>query len=827
MSPIKPFIQVALPHKDILEGRLSMDVFAADLWQVFRGSAPIEYQDPDIFFQKTFLTVGLKNLLGVVEKRLTGNGGDPVIQIQTPFGGGKTHGLIALYHKMKELGANVAVIDGTALDAKESRLWEEIERQLTGRISLLGGETSPGKEKIIELLSRKQSVLILMDEVLEYVVKAEGIKVGDSNLAYQTLAFLQELTGAVSTIEKALLVATLPSSTLEHYSEGAERIFQQIQKIFGRVESIFTPVQEGEIENVVRRRLFQSVDEGSAKKIVNEFVEYLERENLLNGDDLNLYRERFMRSYPFKPEVIDILYKRWGSYPNFQRTRGVLRLLSMVIYDLREENIPFIGLGDFNLANEEIKRELIKHIGSEYDSIIAQDITSPDAGAKKVDKDIGTSYLPYHLGTKVATNIFMLSFSGRGERGSSIKEIKINSSIPDLPSSIIDDVINKLRERLFYLSDEGLYFSNQPNLNRILINREESIPDDELFDAEKDLIKKYLSGKDSKFSVYIFPSSSLDVKDDKSLKLVILKSYGDIQKFIDYYGERPRVYRNTLFFLYPDESNELGFYRFLRQKKAWELIDRDDKLTLTEGQKREVKRRIEDAEKRGYEELRRYYRKLYLPKGDEKDLGTPTYNINPKLDEDIYSFLKKEGLILEKISHIVISDKYLKNRDKVETKSILESLYNTPGEMIITSEDVLRNAIKEGIEKGAISVLVRDKLADEVTFSEGEVITISKPNPPKPPTEPTIENLPGTIPRPEAPVQKGYKRLHLELDVPVGRLSDIARTVNNLLKNRFNSIKLKITIDVKDGFISESEYEDKVCEALSQAEISVLDEKKE
>jgi len=383
MSSVKPFVQVALPHSDILEGRLSMDVFAADLWQVFRGNAPVEYQDPDIFFQKTFVTSGLKNLIEVAERRLSGYGGESVIQLQTPFGGGKTHGLIALYHRMKEFGANIVVIDGTALDAKDVKLWEEMERQLTGSVSLLRGDTSPGRDKIIDLLSKKQPVLILMDEVLEYTVKAEGIKVGDSNLAVQTLAFLQELTGAVGTIEKALLVATLPSSTLEHYSEESERLFQQIQKIFGRVESIFTPVQEEEIEGVVRRRLFQSIDEKSVKMIVDEFVSYLAKENLLTGDDLNIYRDRFTRSYPFKPEVIDILYKRWGSFASFQRTRGVLRLLSMLVYDLREKGIPFISLGDFNLANEEIKRELIKHIGQEYDSIIAQDITSSDAGAKK------------------------------------------------------------------------------------------------------------------------------------------------------------------------------------------------------------------------------------------------------------------------------------------------------------------------------------------------------------------------------------------------------------------------------------------------------------
>lgn len=826
MSLMKPFIQVALPHRDILEGRLSMDIFAADLWQVFKGNAPTEYQDPDVFFQKTYITAGLKNLIEVTEKRLRGDGGDPVIQIQTPFGGGKTHGLIALFHNTKRIGANVVVIDGTALDVSEAKLWEEIERQLTGSVHLLKGEISLGKEKIVELLSRYQPVLILMDEVLEYLVRAEGIKIGDSNLAVQTLAFLQELTSAIGTIGRAQLVATLPSSTLEHYGEGAERLFQQVQKIFGRVESIFTPVQEGEIGNVVRRRLFQSIDENSVKTIVDEFIEYLERENLLTGEDLGLYREKFMRSYPFKPEVIDILYKRWGSYPSFQRTRGILRLLSMVIYDLKEKRIPFIGLGDFNLSNEEIKRELISHIGLECDSIIAQDITSPDAGAKRVDKDMGGSYLPYSLGTKVSTTIFMMSFSGIGEKGSSVKEIKINSSLPDFPSSVIDDVINKLRERLFYLSDEGLHFSKQPNLNRILINKEDSIPDDELNEAEKDLVRKFLSGRDSKFSIYTFPRSPMDVKDDKDLKLVILKEHNNIQNFIEYYGDRPRVHKNTLFFLYPDESNEIAFHKFLRQKRAWELIERDEQLTLTEGQKKEVRRRIEDAERREYEELRRYYRRLYIPGKNERDLGTPTYTPDPKLDKEIYEFLRKEEIILEKINHILIVEKYLKNRDSVETKNILESLYNTPGEIIIVSSDVLKNAIAEGIENGIINLQVKDEPANEVNFVDGEVITIKKPTPSKPP-EPYSPIPPVTPSTEPTTTPKGYKRIHLGLRAPSWKIAELSKMINLTLGKKFNNVKLEIHIEAEDGFISESEYEDNISESLIQAGIEVLKELKE
>ncbi|WP_096602365.1 DUF499 domain-containing protein [Hydrogenobacter hydrogenophilus] len=257
---MKPFASIAIPHDDVAQGRLTMDVFAADLWQVAKGTAKPDYQDPDLFVQKTYITRGLKHILNLAESRLKGMGGDAVIQLQTPFGGGKTHTLIALYHKSKEWNAKVAVLDGTALTA-DTRLWEDLERQLTGKVELTKGDTAPGKDALGKLLNQNAPVLILIDELLEHITKASGIKVGDSNLGSQTLAFIQELTGAVATIGNALLVLTLPSSSLEHFDENAERAFHQLQKIVGRVEKSHSPVEDDEIESVIRKRLFEYIDE--------------------------------------------------------------------------------------------------------------------------------------------------------------------------------------------------------------------------------------------------------------------------------------------------------------------------------------------------------------------------------------------------------------------------------------------------------------------------------------------------------------------------------------------------------------------------------------
>jgi len=845
---MKPFIYIATPHKDILEGKLTMDVFAADLWQVANGKAPQEYQDPDVFFGKTYQTKGLKNILDMAKNRLDGKTGDSTIQLQTPFGGGKTHTLIALYHKAKEWDAKTAVLDGTALNPRETKPWEEIERQLIGKVGITKGDTAPGKEKLINLISNNQPVLILIDEVLEYATKAAGIKVGDSNLASQTLAFLQELTGAVSITEKALVVIALPASVLEHYDENAEKLYQRLQKIIGRAEKIYTPVEEDEIESVIRKRLFQNIDESGVKKVIDEFVDYAQREGLILGDEAAAYREKFLKSFPFRPEVIDVLYKRWGSFPTFQRTRGVLRLLSLIVYDLINSKLPFIRLGDFDLRNDGVRRELIKHIGQEYDSIIAQDITSKGSGAKKVDDAVGTAYKPYRLGTTVATTVFMLSFSGVRERGGSIREVKLLSSHPDFPSSIIDTALNKLKETLFYLSDEGLYFTNQPNMNRILIVKEENITQEEIIENEKALLEKHLSGKNSKFSIYTWPKSHRDIPDTKDLKLIIVKDTKVDRTFLEKHGESPRVYRNTMTFLCIDDNQQENFYRFIRRTLALKSIEKEDKkLNLSDSQKKEIKSKIKSSEERVYEEIRKYYRRVFVPSRDgfrEIDLGVPTFGGESYIDNEIYNILRDEGEILEKLAPAVLKEKYLKENDWVEITKILDAFFTTPGEMRIVSADVLKHSIKEGVKNGyfGLGYIMNDtpecrhfKEQFSPEFIDNEIII--KTELCKKGIEETEEKLRESILTTTTPIEKTmevketplsleYRKIHLKLNTPTGRISDIVRVVN-YLKSLFKECAVKIEIDACNGSIKIADYENKIEEALRQAEIGIEEEKKE
>jgi len=852
---MKPFLTIAIPHKDVTEGRLTMEIFAADLWQVYKGTAPDEYKDPTIFFRKTYMTDGLRNLLEMARRRLEGEGGDPIIQLQTPFGGGKTHSLIALFHKAREWGAKVVVIDGAALDPKGRTVWEEIEYQLTGEVKLLEGKTSPGKENLENLLRDHQPLLILMDEILTYATKAAGVTVGETTLASQLLSFMLELTSVVRSLGRAMLIITLPTSILEHYDESAEKLFQKLQKTLGRMEKVYTPVRDEEICHVIKRRLFSHINEEEAKEIVESFLEYAEREGILNGEEKAIYRERFQRCYPFQPEVIDTLYKRWGSIPTFQRTRGLLRLLSLVIYSLKGSKAPFIRLSDFNLGNEDIRRELIKHIGQEYDSIIAMDITSEDSGAKRVDRDLGDAYLPFSFGTRVSTSIFMYSFSGGPEKGATPREIKFSCAELSVPSSIIVEALSKLKERLFYLWEEGgrYYFKNEPNLNRILVNKMESITDDVLEDEERTIISKNL-GKKS-FEIYVWPETSKDVPDTRKLKLILMR-YADSSKcreLLERYGGQPRVYRNTLIFLCPSESDRPKFVNSLREKIAWQLIERDRSLSLTSKQLKQVRDRIKTANSQVDEDIKSLYRIVMLPSKDglkKLDLGVPTFGADTHIDARVFNRLKEEEEILEKISPLILREKYLKDRDYVETKNILESFYKTPGEIRIAKDEALIESIREGVEKGLFGlgylegdevickyfeervtpdlvegeVIIRaeicqeQRIEEEITEEIKEVITQ--------PAEP--EGGRGgevvTISPPE-PVEK-YNEIRLVLDVPAGKLSDVVRMVN-FLRRRFNEVGVTVEINAKVGEISVSEYEDKILEAINQAGISIKNEEVE
>ncbi len=594
--------------------------------------------------------------------------------------------------------------------------------------------------------------------------------------------------------------------------------------------------------------MFSRIDGAESRAVVADFMEYAEKEDLLpTGKEVSEYRDRFLDSYPFLPEVVDVLYERWGSFSTFQRTRGVLRLLSLVIYALKDSARPYITLADFDLANDQLRMELIKHIGSEYDSVIAADMTGVGAGAKTVDKSLGKSFQGLALGSRAARTIFLYSFSGGQEKGAHMGEIKRSSTTIENPSAVVAEAVEQLKTKLFYLqsSNDKYYFLNQANLNRILVTKIENIKPDLLIETEKQLLKSQVQKSGAKLKILLWPDKPKDVPDTEELKLVIASTKDEdlMRKLVETKGEdTPRTNVNTIFFLCPADTERTYFSDTLKRKIAYDEIQRDKTVKLTPEQIKDVSKNVEKETENVQDAVRRLYRLIYVPSKDglkEIDMGIPTFGEMKPLDEEVYDKLRQEGEIIERIAPLVISEKYLKNKEHVKLTQIYDSMLRTPGERRVPNAAVIDEGIKQGVKQGFFGIgeakedgkitcryFKEDPTISgtdaEVLMNEASCLAQRQPSPiieaPVPENEPgsTIGTVKTT--QPLEPSGKAMHELSLKFPIPRGKIAQIMG-VMNYLQSKFQS--LEIEIKAKDGSVTEDEYTDKIKEALKQLGIYV------
>ena len=708
------FETIIKPHRDVQRGLSTADTYAAKLGQVAKNEGPPEYRKADQFFEKTYVTNGLKALLSGIEGRLNGKDRrhqDPIVQLQTPFGGGKTHTLIALYHKAKEWDATPIVLVGSGMDATDT-FWGQIAAQLTGSVTDFNTLIAPGSDSLSELLDRSEKpVMILMDEVLNYLDRAKGVSVHDSTLASQTLSFMLSLTEAVASSRNTVLIVTLQESEIEGFAND----YPLFNGLLARMHRMVTPVEDTEIASIIRSRLFakDNFNQGEAKQVVREFTKYAKQEDILPpGVEASEYRDRFFESYPFQPEVIDVLYRRWGSYPNFQRTRGVLRLLSRVVHGAYRKNRPYITLGDFDLNDPNIREEFLSHIDDHYRSVIHNDITGQGTGANVVNNSLGDTYKNQALGTRTATTIFLCSFTGgKAQRGTQLDEIKRSTAIIESPSAIIDTTMNQLREHLFYLRTENgtSYFDTEANLNSIVRTRTENI-DDEKVSArvQSELQQGFRTASGAKFKVTLTPKESSDIRDTDDLKLIVLSERDDdfCRDLIAHHGENPRVNRNTLFFIVPIPGQTDPLRDAVKNVLAYEEIREDKSLNLSEKQLAEIHDTLRQAPNELRTALRQDYRTVLIPKKDgfeEADLGVPAAGMSATFDESVYELLKIKRALQESIGAQNISLRYLKDNDTLSTAQLHNSSLRTPGENRVLREAWV-NGIRQGVQNGVFAL---------------------------------------------------------------------------------------------------------------------------
>ena len=843
-SPVKPFHTIAVPHDDIVQNRLTMDVYAADLWDTFHGRAPEDYTDPTTFFRKTHVTANLDIILDGVQKRLAGEGGDGFQHVETPFGGGKTHALIAMYHKAREWGAKCVVIVGTAMGSEDT-VWGEIEKQLDGRVDTLSGKLAPGREKIRYVLERHSPVLILIDELLSYASVASGVNINKTDLAAQTITFIQQLSEAISSLNRVCVVASFPTSESEMADKGsATSLLTKIRKVSSRKEKKIAPVNPNDIPNIIRARLFSTTDDEirrNSSEIISPFVDYCKKESILpSNQTATEYRKKFEETYPFLPEVIDVLYHNWGSFSSFQRTRGVLRLLSQVVHSLKDGDRPYISLSDFDLDNDEMRRELLEHTGGEFDSVVSKDITDPDSGAKRADMDVGESYRGLHLGTKSAVAVFMYSFTSGGTNGANLNEIKRAACDIGTPSSAAGEVASNFKSKMSYIRNDGdrYFFTSVPNINRLKIDRMEAISDSEMLQGEKLILNENIGQQ--RIRTRVWPTSPSDIDDSPSLKLVVMPE-DNVNKCIDLIeskGGVPRIYRNSILFLCPSEAGQSQFTTSLKSKIALKSI-LSERSNLKPEQRKDVENELKNETAALVHLLRKYYRNVYIPgkSGLEKcDMGIPVVGNTKGIADQVFETLKLQQEVHESIGPLIIREEFLTGQNYAKTSMLYRSMLSMRGSRRPINEAVVKDAIEKGVlqKTFGLGILVDGSptcrhfgSGCQIEFADNEIIinaslckeTVTNQDSSSGGSSETGGETGGKdatdVHNDVVESADLQKALVIEFDLPVGKLSDILGVLQ-LINIKFRAIHF--TIDADGGSMTNDDVA-KITDALKQAHV--------
>ena len=593
-SFMKPWREVIVPHPDVLNGTFQQSEFAADLTAVRTGRATPEYGDAKAFYERTFITEGMGRLLTQVSQRLNGKGGEPVIQLQTAFGGGKTHTLLAVYHlasrkcPLTELAgiptlldqarlmdvpqAQVAVLDGTAhapgqpwKHGKQTirTLWGELAWQL-GKAEGFeivkesdANGTSPGKDLLCTLLTRFAPCVILLDELVVYVrqfVESQALSGGtyDSNLS-----FIQSLTEAAKLVPNAVVLASLPESDNQAGGPRGVSTLKALEGVFNRVQALWKTVSPEEAFEIVRRRLFEEIRDAKARdQVCRAFAEAYVAEGAKVPQETQeaRYFDRMMQSYPIHPEVFAQLYEEWTTIDGFQRTRGVLKLMAKVIFRLwQDDNKDLMILpGSLPLYDGSARNELIYYLGPGWDPVMDRDIDGERAETTLLETK-ETRFGSVQAARRVARTVFLSSAPSSvnakpGTRGIDRARVLLGCLQPGQTSSLYSDALNRLADQLHYMSSSGdktqdstrYWFDTRANLRREMEQRKNRFEDkNEVRGRMAEVIKKLAAGATFFDGTHIFTPNG-DVPDDGALRLVVLAPE------LGYFRDDPRLAFNSV-----------------------------------------------------------------------------------------------------------------------------------------------------------------------------------------------------------------------------------------------------------------------------------------
>ena len=579
---LKPWREVVMPHEDVASGRYQQAEFAADLWQVHLGEGTDEYRNPVEFFRRTYLTESLKGMLVGAVQRLTTDGGDPVVQLQTNFGGGKTHSMLALYHLFSgvaptELSGIDAVMqlagttkipaarrvvlvgnkispgnpyikpDGTVVRT----LWGELAWQLGGKPAYARIQadderaTSPG-DVLRELFNEYGPCLILVDEWVAYARQLHDQSDLPAGGFETQFTFAQVLTESAKLAKNCLLVISLPASDtsgsphtqaddVEVGGTRGREALDRLRNVVGRVESSWRPASAEEGFEIVRRRLFKPLSDPAQFKdrdvVARAFADFYRTQQSEFPPECreSEYEQRLKMAYPIHPEIFDRLYTDWSTLVKFQRTRGVLRLMAAVIHSLWEkgDRNPLILPGNVAIDDQRVQSELTRYLSDNWVPVIEKDVDGPNSLPLKLDSEL-PNLGKFSACRRVARTIYMGSAptTAAAHKGIEDRRVKLGCVMPGESPAVFGDALRRMAGAATYLYQDGphYWYSTQPTVTKLADDRAEQLkrdPDKVAHELEQRL-RRDLSRTGDFNRIHPMPQTGADVPDDLEARLVVL-----------------------------------------------------------------------------------------------------------------------------------------------------------------------------------------------------------------------------------------------------------------------------------------------------------------
>ncbi|MCZ0935996.1 MAG: DUF499 domain-containing protein [Gemmatimonadetes bacterium] len=642
---LRPWRDVCEPHPDVLSARFSDAEFAANLALVDQGEGSEEYVDPAAFFRITYATEGITRVLTTTVARMAGKGGDPVIGLQTNFGGGKTHTMLALHHlagaaeagyeaqrlagmasifKAADVGTlghvRRAVFVGTHKGAAEvmhvengreiRTLWGYLAWRLGGWEAVdhiadsEAARTNPGSERLIPILRRAAPCIVLMDEVVAFARQLRGLEYDAFH------AFIQSLTEAGAAVDGAVVVGSLPESGAEVGDEQGRDALRRLEKIFGRVQSAWMPASGIETFEIVRRRLFQPLDPAE-KRIRNQTIRAFRKFYRENPADFPpevrepAYEEEMRRAYPLHPEILRRFSGDWSVLEKFQRTRGILKIMADVVYTLwrGESRTPLITPAMLPFRDVKVRTALLEPLDPAFGPILQSEVDGDQSHTARIEAR-RPRFLRTRAATRAARAVFFATAPHAGARRGGVtgSELRLACAQPGDQIAIFKEALEELASRSAHLYRDGnsYWFSPKATLNKIAADRARDVSDGAADRRITQILREEQRSRAGFSRVHAAPDNLTDIEDRRATALVILppsashdpsagsRSPAEVaaREALERRGSGQRKYRNALVFVAPDATNIDAARQNAKRERAWQSIlnDVDLRDNLTRAQ---------------------------------------------------------------------------------------------------------------------------------------------------------------------------------------------------------------------------------------------------